>query len=241
MAAHRHRVTIYPTNIHLIATFFVMLLPFVFLIVFAGLAHLAVGTLFLELAASVSRLAVAYGIAAAAAWIGAISFYRGKLAAVALPVFDVLQSFPTFAALPIATHLWGRSDTTVILFLIITVIWPIFFSILSNVRLMKHDWEESAEIVGLKGFDYLRLFVLPVSIPGLITGSIIGLGEGWEALVATEIIVHTNTGLGNFFQQYAQNTPITSFGILGLMVLIFSINKLIWIPLLDWSHRLLEE
>lgn len=241
MAAHRHRVPIYQTKLHLVATFFFIFLPFLFLIVFAGVAHLAVGTLFEELLASISRLALAYGIAVLLAWVAAISFYRGKLSAIALPVFDVLQSFPTFAALPLATHFWGRSDMTVVLFLIITVIWPIFFSILSNLRLMKHDWEESAEIVGLKGFEYLRLFVLPVSIPGLITGSIIGLGEGWEALVATEIIVHTNTGLGNFFQQYAQNAPITTFGILGLLVLIFSINKLIWIPLLDWSHKLLEE
>jgi ABC-type nitrate/sulfonate/bicarbonate transport system permease component len=227
--------------VHLLITFLFIVVPLLFLWVFAGIAHVTASTLFIELGTSVTRLAIAYVIAAVLAWGFAIMFYRGKFAAVALPIFDVLQSFPTFAALPLATYVWGRSDTTVILFLVITVIWPIFFSIISNLRLTKHDWEESAEIVGLKGIDYLRYYLLPVSIPGLITGSIIGLGEGWEAMVATEIIVNTRDGLGNFFQSYAQNPTVTTFGIFGLLLFIFSINKLLWLPLLDWSHRMMEE
>jgi ABC-type nitrate/sulfonate/bicarbonate transport system permease component len=241
MTVHRTRVKIYQSRLHLALTFFIIVAPLLFLGIFAGVTHLAGRTLFFELGRSVLRLFIAYAISVILGWACAVSFYRGKLAPVALPVFDVLQSFPTFAALPLATYLWGRSDATVIIFLVITVIWPIFFSIISSLRLMKHDWEESADIVGLKGTDYVRWFLLPVSIPGLITGSIIGLGEGWEALVATEIIVNVRDGLGNFFRTYSQNLTITVFGIFGLLLLIFSINKLIWIPLLEWSHQLMEE
>jgi ABC-type nitrate/sulfonate/bicarbonate transport system permease component len=75
----------------------------------------------------------------------------------------------------------------------------------------------------------------------LVTGSIIGLGEGWEALVATEIIVGAQNGLGNFFQNFSNNPAITGFGILGLLILIFTVNKILWIPLLDQSHKLLED
>lgn len=78
-------------------------------------------------------------------------------------------------------------------------------------------------------------------MPGFITGSIVGLGEGWEALIATEIIVGMDTGLGNFFQTYSTNPKITAFGVLGFLILIFSINKVIWLPLLEWSHRKMEE
>ncbi len=241
MARHHRRLRIYQTRLHLLVTFFFILMPLLFLWVFSDITNTGGGGLFVELGTSVVRLGIAYAIAALGGWFCAVTFYRGKLATVALPVFDVLQSFPTFAALPLATYLWGRTNVTVILFLVITIIWPIFFSIISSLRLMKHDWEESAEVVGLHGFDYLRLFLLPVSIPGLITGSIIGLGEGWEALVATEIIVNVRDGLGNFFQTYTTNPTITAFGIFGLLFLIFSINKLLWIPLLDWSHRLVEE
>lgn len=75
----------------------------------------------------------------------------------------------------------------------------------------------------------------------LITGSIIGLGEGWEALVATEIIVESRAGVGEFFTRFVSSSGITMFGILGFLVCIFSINALIWLPLLAWSHRRMEE
>jgi ABC-type nitrate/sulfonate/bicarbonate transport system permease component len=166
---------------------------------------------------------------------------QGQVLDVALPVFDVLQSFPTFAALPLAIYFWGPSNFTTIFFLIFTIIWPIFFAILSSLKLMKHEWDEVAEIYGLTGKEYLKKFLIPVSVPGLITGSIVGLGEAWEAVVATEIIVGMQSGLGPFFQSFAANSGVTVFGILGFLILIFSINKIIWIPLLDWSHSFIEE
>jgi len=160
---------------------------------------------------------------------------------VALPIFDVLQSFPTFAVLPLATLAWGSSNTTVIFFLVITIIWPLFFSIVSSLKLINREWEEAAQMARLHGFDYIRWFLGPITIPGLITGSIIGLGEGWEALVATEIIVGSQNGIGSFFHAFATNPLITTLGVLGLLSVIFSINKLIWLPLLEWSHRLMGE
>jgi ABC-type nitrate/sulfonate/bicarbonate transport system permease component len=242
MAHHkRKRVRIYRSVWHLAVTFFVLILPIVFLFIFANVSHSDTGALFGEFALSLWRLVVAYSIAVLVGWVCAVTFYRGRISSVALPAFDVLQSFPTFAALPLATYLWGRTSSTVIIFLVLTIVWPIFFSILSSLRLVKRDWEDSVSMLGLKGFSYFRLYLLPITIPGIITGSIIGLGEGWEALVATEIIVTIPNGLGAFFQRFSQNTVLTVLGIAGLLLLIFSVNKLLWIPLLDWSHERMEE
>ncbi len=237
----RHRIKIYRSRQHLYATLLTVIVPFVYLLLFSQFAQIAASTLFSDIGVSMIRLIIAYFISAILAWLMAVCFFRGKLSVVALPLFDVLQSFPTFAALPLAISFWGPSNFTTIFFLIFTIIWPIFFAILSSMKLIKHEWEEAVEIYGLHGWDYLRLFLIPVSIPGLITGSIVGLGEAWEALVATEIIVGMKTGLGPFFQGFATNPSVTAFGILGFLILIFSINKIIWIPLLDWGHHKLEE
>lgn len=225
----------------MVITLLVIVIPFLFLLLFARFTQIAASKLFYDVAVSVGRLLLAYLLAAVIGWICAVAFYRGRRALIALPIFDVLQSFPTFAALPLVTYLYGTSNTTVIFFLVLTVIWPIFFSIISSLKLISRDWEEAAEIAGLRGTDYLRYFLWPASVPGLITGSIIGLGEGWEAMVATEIIVGLKPGLGDFFQKFSHNTAVTSFGILGFLILIFSINKLVWIPLLEWSHRTMGE
>jgi NitT/TauT family transport system permease protein len=216
-------------------------MPFLFLLGFARSFGLKASSLFADLGVSSLRLAIAYVIAVTLAWVSAAAFHRGRGAAVVLPLFDVLQSFPTFAALPLATLVWGRSNVTVVVFLVLTVIWPIFFSIISSLRLVKQDWVEAVEMSRIGRWDYIRLFLLPVSIPGLITGSIVGLGEGWEALVATEIVVQIPNGLGNFFQSHAAEVPVTALGILGLLLFIFSMNKLLWLPLLERGHRMMEE
>lgn len=237
----RNKLKIYQSRMHLAATILTVVFPFLFLLFFSSVTEVTAATLFLNVFASAWRLLIAYLIAACLAWIMAVSFYRGRRAIIALPIFDVLQSFPTFAALPIAVFFWGRSNFTVVLFLVITIIWPIFFSVFSSLRLMKHEWQEVVSIAGLRGTAYIRTFLFPVSVPGLITGSVVGLGEGWEALVATEIIVNMQTGLGNFFQSYQTNPMITTFGILGFLTVIFSVNKLVWLPLLEWSHSTIEE
>lgn len=237
----KHHAIIYQSRKRLFFTVFIVVLPFLFLLMFSRVAKIGSAALFADISVSFFRLLVAYVIAALIGWILAVLFYRGRRAVVALPIFDVLQSFPTFAALPLATFLWGPSNFTILFFLVITIIWPIFFSIISSLKLMRHDWREAAEIFNLRRVFYLKKFLLPISMPGFITGSIVGLGEGWEALIATEIIVGTRSGLGGFFQSFNHNATITALGIFGFLLLIFSINKLVWLSLLEWSHHKMEE
>jgi ABC-type nitrate/sulfonate/bicarbonate transport system permease component len=232
---------VYPTRRHLAVMFAFLATPFLFLLFFSRIAGIGTVALFRDIGVSSLRLAIAYLIAASLGWLFAVLFSRGKRATVALPFFDVLQSFPTFAALPLAVSFWGASSSTVIFFLVITIIWPIFFSIVSSLKLVRQDWEEAVEMSGVRGMTYVRKFLLPVSIPGLVTGTVVGLGEGWEALVATEIVTRISTGLGSFFEQFSSNPGVTAFGILGLLLLIFSVNKLLWLPLLDRSHRMMED
>lgn len=239
---HRRRhYAIYRSPRHILITIAVVAAPFVFLLLFTKLASLDPTRLLEQAFSSVSRIILAYLVATAIGWSLAILFYRGLRSIVALPIFDVLQSFPTSAALPVAVLYWGATSFTVVLFLMLEVIWPVFFSVVSSLKLIRNDWEEVAEVYGLSGIEYFKRFLAPVSIPGLITGSVIGLGEGWQVLVATEIVVGVRDGLGAFFQTASGSAATTSFGILGLLLFVFSINKIIWLPLIEWSHRLMEE
>ncbi|MBI3627527.1 MAG: ABC transporter permease subunit [Candidatus Sungbacteria bacterium] len=234
--AHRVPVGIYTSSRHLAVTAAVVALPFFLLALFSAYANIELWRLSYDVGISVLRLAIAYFLSSCVGWVLAVLFYRGKKAEWALPFFDVLQSFPTFAALPFAVLVFGNASLVVIFFLFMIIVWPIFFTITSSLRLIKRDWHEAVAIADLRGLTYIKKFLLPASAPGFITGSIIGLGNGWEGLVATEIIARAPRGLGEFFQSFSSNPTVTAFGILGLLALIFLINKIIWLPLLEWSH-----
>lgn len=237
----KQHVVMYQSPRHLFLTIFFVALPFALLLLFARAANIALGRLFEDIATSFWRILIAYLIAALLGWTLAVSLSRKGSETVGLPFLDVLQSFPTFAVLPTAVYFWGASSATVIVFLVFAIIWPIVFSIVSSLKLLRHDWIDVVEVFHLRGFEYVKKFLIPASLPGLVTGSIVGLGDGWEALIATEIIVRTPLGLGSFFQSFSHNPTMTALGIFGFLLFIFMINKVLWLRLLDWSHRKMTE
>ncbi len=226
---------------HLLVAFAILILPIVGLLFLSITTHIPLQTAFLDLLISTWRLAVAFVIATIISWILVVVLVRGKTEGITLAVFDVLQSLPTFTILPMAVHYLGKSETTIIFFLTITVIWPIIFSIVSSLKQVDGSWHEAVTIYKVKGFNYIAYYLLPVTMPGLVTGAIIGLGDGWEALIATELLLGTQTGLGPFFNKFGTNFSMTILGVLIFLSFIFAINKFVWLPLLEKSHRLTEQ
>jgi len=239
LAQRRHHI--YKKRWHIFFAFSLILLPILFFAGFSHFAHIAIQTLFANIGISLARIALAYLISVVLGWSLAVLLYRGRASTVALPFFDVMQSLPTPALLPMAILYWGKTDFTVVFFLVLAIMWPIFFSVMSSLKLIKSEYAEAIIIYNVTGWKKIRYFLWPASIPGLITGSIVGLGNGWEALVATEIIVGIGFGLGSFFQKFSTNGEITVFGILGILMIIFTINKMVWLPLLERSHSLSED
>jgi ABC-type nitrate/sulfonate/bicarbonate transport system permease component len=226
---------------HLLVGFAILIFPLVALVAFSLVNRISFNIALYDLFISVWRLGIAFIIATIVAWLLVVFLVRGKTEAPSLAVFDVLQSLPTFTILPIAVHYLGESESTIIFFLVITVIWPIIFTIVSSLKQSDRSWGEAVAISRIKGFDYVRLYLFPITAPGIVTGAIIGLGNGWEALIATELLLGTTTGLGPFFQGFSTNSTMTLFGVLIFLSFIYVMNKFIWLPLLDKSHRMIEQ
>ncbi len=238
----RRYLKIYHHRLHLMITIGIILLPLVVVAFVLPFSWDQKEVFLSDLFYSTIRLIVAYVISLILALAFALFLTQGKLGTFFLPLFDVMQSFPTFAMLPLVVRVFGAGNITVITFLVVTVIWPILFAIISAQKLVKDEWNEAATVFGAVGWKRLVHYSLPLSYPGLITGSIVGLGEGWEAVVGAEIIVGlTHNGLGSFFNGNSDSGSVVLFGVFALLVFIFVINKLIWLPLLDKSHKLLSE
>lgn len=233
-----HHFSLNRSRRHLLLAFAMMLFPLFALLVFSYVSDIDFGNAVYDLLISMWRLGCAFIIATIIAWLLVVGIIGSKFEGAALALFDVLQSLPTFVILPLGIYYFGQSEKTIILFLVITIVWPIIFSIVSALKQVNRSWREAVTISRLKGFNYVRYFLFPVSTPGITTGAIIGLGDGWEALIATELLLHTTTGLGPFFASFSTNTTMTLVGVLIFLSIIFTLNKFIWLPLLEKSHEM---
>lgn len=195
--------------------------------------------------ASLLRTSAAYSISLVIAVVLALVVTAHQLTeTIFLPILDVLQSFPSFALFPVLLHaLKGHSEVIILIVLVITMIWPILFSIVSGIKNRREDLEEAATIFGAVGWKRLWHFSLPELWPAILTGSIVGWGEGWEFIIGAELLVTVNSGIGHYLGSLGtsgQNT-LLAFGIVGLMLLLFIINKLLWLPLLQKAVKYQNE
>lgn len=206
------------------------------LVFVTNMAKLDAGSLFGGFVASLIRVSVAYVISTVLALIIALVITSNrKVEALLLPLFDVLQSFPSFALFPILVAVLARQpEAVIILVLVITMIWPILFTVIGGIKNRREDLEEAATIFGAVGPKRLTAFTMPSLLPSIITGSIVGWGEGWEFIIGAELLVHIHLGIGSYLGVLgeARQDSLLALGIFVLMLLLFGINKVIWLPLL---------
>ena len=199
---------------------------------------------FIGFLVSLVRVLIAYIIALILSVIFALLIsINEKVEAVMLPFFDVMQSFPSFALFPAMIAAIHSSEIIIISVLTITIIWPILLTIIGSIKNRREDLEEAATIFGAKGLNRLIHFTLPALSPSIVTGSIVGWGEGWEFIIGAELLVHANSGIGKYLGFLGSNNDdlLLALGIFILMVLLFVINKLVWLPLLSLTTRYQSE
>ncbi len=195
---YSHKVHIYRRQAHLRLTILASLAVVALLIFFVKINHISLGNLFVDLLASAYRVSVAYVISFCLSVIIGLLVTRNRtIEDIFLPILDVLQSFPSFAILPIAILYFGASDFTAIFFLVITILWPVLFNVVGGIKSIRGDVGEAAQVFGARGAKKIWSFLLPAILPSIVTGSIIGWGEAWEAIVGAEII-GISRGIGAF-------------------------------------------
>jgi NitT/TauT family transport system permease protein len=236
--SRRHHILKKPVTSSLIAlmAFSLIITVFVFVFKFTPLNP----TRFIDgILISLVRTSIAYLVSLVIALLLAFLITANRHAeAILLPIFDVLQSFPSFALFPVLVGALNNSPEVVIIaVMVITMVWPILFSIITGLKNRREDLEEAAKIFGATGTKKLLAFTLPELFPAIVTGSIVGWGEGWEFIIGAELLVHAQQGIGSYLGELGQNGGLLALGIALLMLFLFVINRLIWLPLLHQSTR----
>ncbi|MDR5709477.1 MAG: ABC transporter permease [Armatimonadota bacterium] len=150
------------------------------------------------------------------------------------PLVLFFQAIGDIAWLPILLIWFGFTLTTVTFVLVYTVIFPMIFNTALGVRSVPVEMIRAAQSLGAPPVRVLWEVLLPGALPNIITGLRNGLGYGWRALIAAEIIVGTS-GIG-FMMFDARRSGSVVEMILGMILL-----GLLWYAVDAWVLRPLEQ
>jgi NitT/TauT family transport system permease protein len=157
---------------------------------------IADGTLLRFSVASVYRVAVGFGLAAAIAiplglWAG---WYRRGSQALN-PLIQALRPISPIAWIPISVLWFGVKDGAAIFLIALASFFPIATGSMTAARTIPTVYVRSAQNFGLQGFELFRRVVFPACLPQIITSLRIALGIAWMVIVAAEMIA-VDSGLG---------------------------------------------
>ncbi|MFN7088732.1 MAG: ABC transporter permease subunit [Candidatus Paceibacteria bacterium] len=169
------------------------------------------------------------------------------------PILDVLQSIPILGFLPFAlmffagffpTESFLGPELSSIFLIFTSMTWAVVFSVVESGASITYEIRDLAKILNFKGMQYLTNFVLPISFPQFVSGSIAAWGGGWYFLVAAEYLTWGNNpialpGLGSFISNSAFSYDLVSsaIGIAMLAFIVIGMNIYVWQPLLARSKR----
>ena len=167
---------------------------------------------------SVIRLAV--GAAAGTAIgipLGLLVGLSRKAHAALWPPLLFFQAIGDIAWLPILLIWFGFGLTTMTFVIVYTVLFPVVLNTVLGVRSMPIELHRAALSLGASRLRIVWEVMLPGALPNIITGLRNGLGYGWRALIAAEMIVGTS-GVG-FLMFDARRAGSVVEIVLGMIVL----------------------
>lgn len=130
------------------------------------------------------------------------------------PLIEVLRPVPPLAWIPLSILWFGIDDTQNQFIIFLGCFFPILLNTIAGVKGVEPNLVRAARCLGAGEAAILWRVVLRAALPHIITGIRVGLGVGWMALVAAEL-VGANSGLG-FLINDARTVLRTDYVIVGM-------------------------
>jgi ABC-type nitrate/sulfonate/bicarbonate transport system permease component len=193
------------------------LLPPPSAIVKGALELIQTGDLARHLGASLKREFVAFSWALAAIPLGIAMGWWKSVDEQIDALLEVLRPIPPLAWIPLSILWFGIGDTQNEFIIFLGMFFPILINTVAGVKNIEPNLICAARCLGANERRVLWRIVLRAAMPSIITGVRIGLGVGWMALVAAEL-VGANSGLG-FLINDARTVLRTDYVIVGMITI----------------------
>jgi len=172
----------------------------------------------IQLAWSVSRVALGFGLAALVAIPLGFLIGMSRLFFQALdPFIQVLKPISPLAWMPLALFTLKDSNVSAVFVIFICSIWPMLINTAFGVASVRKEWIEVSRTLEVNPLRKAFFVILPAAAPTIMTGMRISIGIAWLVIVAAEMLVG-GTGIGYFVWNEWNNLSIANILVAVLMI-----------------------
>ncbi len=168
-----------------------------------------------------------------------------------VPLLDVLQSVPILSFLPVVLLSFSAilpqavaAELASVVLIFTSQVWNLTFNWYQSLRTIPTDLREASLIFRLNAWLRFRNLELPFATIGLLWNSMMSWAGGWFFLMAAEIFTVGERdfrlpGLGAYLKEAATQGNVTAmiWGLATLVLVIVTLDQLVWRPLLAWAER----
>jgi NitT/TauT family transport system permease protein len=175
-----------------------------------------------------------------------------RLEKVLVPALDVLQSVPVlgflsvtvtgFVALFPGSYLGLEFASVFAIFT--SQVWNMTFSFYASLRSLPRELDELSRMLRLTRWQRIWKVEVPSAMVGQVWNGMMSFGGAWFFLAASEAISVLNRsyqlpGVGSFVAAASARGELgkVGYGILTMVVMVLTVNVLVWRPLTVWAER----
>lgn len=157
---------------------------------------MARGVLLTHIMDSLRRVLVAVGTAGMLGVpLGLAMGWFEKFRAAVDPLIEFIRPIPPLAWIPLSILWFGIGDTQIEYIIFLAAFFPIVLNSMAGTRDTDRYLVRAGLSLGARPIDMFFTVLLPGALPQIFTGLRVGLGIGWMALVAGELVA-APSGLG---------------------------------------------
>lgn len=172
------------------------------------------------------RLVLGFLLAAVIGVVVGILMGRFRLVEdVLLPAVSFAYPIPGLAYAPLFVLWFGLGNLPAVLLVGVASCFIIILNTWKGVKAVKPVWLRAATVMGANERQLFRKVMLPGALPYIVTGLRLGLAQAWRILVAVEMLMAVERGLGwmifgarQFLQTDVMLSGILIIGLVGLLL-----------------------
>jgi NitT/TauT family transport system permease protein len=164
------------------------------------------------------RVSLGVGMAVAAAVpLGLLIGWSDWWDSYVAPALELLRPIPPVAWVPIALVAFSSDLLSIVWVVFVGAFFPVLINTSEGVQAIESEYVRAIQSLGGSKWDLFRHVIIPAMVPSMATGTMIGVGIGWIAVVAAEMI-SGNYGVGYITYQ-AYRLMQTETVVVGIIVL----------------------